>query len=196
MFTFDKFALSDIFHHEFCSWNFVASLSYVDFIRGERGRRGIRKLDWIVRKRSAVFDRFSFARTTLRRVEEPMEAWILCTLRTRWTIWMLLSFNPLYLFALSILRYERKFQRRIFWFLGAWIWLVRYFDKWNYCKTGIHKYRNKSFSKFRSSTRHVNSLNVAIIYFREIQLFVSRKKYKVFTLSPDNRYYFNLVEIY
>lgn len=33
-FTFDKFALSDIFHHEFCSWNFVASLSYVDFIRG------------------------------------------------------------------------------------------------------------------------------------------------------------------
>lgn len=44
MFTFDKFALSDIFHHEFCSWNFVASLSYVDFIRGREREEGDKKV--------------------------------------------------------------------------------------------------------------------------------------------------------
>lgn len=44
MFTFDKFALSDIFHHEFCSWNFVASLSYVDFIRGSEREEGDKKV--------------------------------------------------------------------------------------------------------------------------------------------------------
>lgn len=43
-FTFDKFALSDIFHHEFCSWNFVASLSYVDFIRGREREEGDKKV--------------------------------------------------------------------------------------------------------------------------------------------------------
>lgn len=44
MFTFDKFALSDIFHHEFCSWNFVASLSYVDFIRGREREKEDKKV--------------------------------------------------------------------------------------------------------------------------------------------------------
>lgn len=39
-----------------------------------------------MRKRSGVFDRFSFARTTSRRIEELMEAWILCTLHTHWTL--------------------------------------------------------------------------------------------------------------
>lgn len=39
MFTFDKFALSNIFHHEFCSWNRNFVASYVDFIKGEGDKK-------------------------------------------------------------------------------------------------------------------------------------------------------------
>lgn len=138
MFTFDKFAPSNIFHREFCSWNrnFV---SYVDFILE---RRGIRKLDWIVRKGSAVFDRFSFAKT--RRQDEWKNRWkfgycVPCMLTGRFEC----SFDSLLFIYLHYRFYDTRgnCSERYFdsWDQERMIDTIFLTNLWNYCKTGIHK---------------------------------------------------------
>ena len=147
MFTFDKFAPSNIFHREFCSWNrnFV---SYVDFILE---RRGIRKLDWIVRKGSAVFDRFSFAKT--RRQDEWKNRW-----KFGYCVHSNVSLIHSSLFICIIdFTIRREIAAKDILIPGTRnAWLIRYF--WQIYETivkqgFISKLWNKSFSSFEHATR-------------------------------------------